>query len=401
MIIKKHASILCSLAGLAAVTTPVYSQGLLGIGGNADFNDEIPFQITVGSEFGYDRTKYSGSDDAVSSTFLRGGIGLAYGKKTPTTQYDITADIGVLRYFDEVPGVEDTNYTGRFAFNIAHSFSPRLSVNNNFYVTYEVEPNYSIGAVTGQRGEPYIYGYENFALSYAWSKRFSTTSSYTFSGVYYDDAIESHDNRATHTFAQEVKYSLSEITKLIGEYRFSYTKFERATDLDAYSHFLLVGIETALSKRLQVSARGGVELRETDRNGSDMAPYIEAALRYAVNRDTSVRWYHSLGFDNNDIGASANRYTYRTGITGSHQFSEKLTGTAGINYAFSKFEGNNGQGDSGNATEHDVDANIGVAYRLFKNVNLTASYAYTVVNTKDKERDSNRQRIAVGVNATF
>jgi hypothetical protein len=120
-----------------------------------------------------------------------------------------------------------------------------LSISNNLFATYEVEPNFAMGATTLWNGQ-HFYGYENFNISYAWSRRVSTTTSYTIDGIFYqDDIVAKFEDRLSHLFAHQVSYALNQRSSLVAEYRLRIVDFRNRSDVDFTSHFALAGIDYA------------------------------------------------------------------------------------------------------------------------------------------------------------
>ena len=217
-----HAKLaILSVLGVFLVSTDASAQGLLALQNQAQIRESQPLTFTLGANGGYDRLNYksekSGLED-IDSFFVQGTLGAIYSEADPQTPWSVGADFGVLNYLDDTAGADETYYNARVAFNIVHQASKRLRLANNFYATYEVEPDYAIGASTSLRNGQYFYGYENFAVSYAWSERMSTTTSYTLDGIRYDDDdLARTEDRLSHIIAQQFSYSLNRNTKLVGE----------------------------------------------------------------------------------------------------------------------------------------------------------------------------------------
>lgn len=393
---------LTAVGGLSA-------QGLLGLNQTVDYEEDIPFSVILSVRGGYDTIEYSGMDGHnVDTGFIQGGVGLRYGSNDRVTPWNIGIDVGATQYMESVERDDDLFYNARLLFNISHSFSRRTTLANNFYVTYEIEPNYSAGVTAGRRAGQYVYGYNSTTLAYAWSQRVKTTTGYTVDGIKYveDDEIGSYEDRFSHTFSQQISYALSRRTALIAEYRFRFTDYrdtpqfvagEEYINPDYTSHYILVGVDRAWSDRLTSSIRAGVELYESDRT-SEASPYIEGSINYAVSRRTNVRWYLQAGHDGSELGFYNSRYSYRTGIIASHQITKRLNGYGGIHYVHSDFDAAGG-GESIN--EDELNASLGLTYNFWQNLSLDANYSYTTVASDEAFRDYDRHRVSVGLNATF
>jgi hypothetical protein len=272
-------------------------------------------------------------------------------------------------------------------------------VSNNFYLTYGVDPGtaYGYGATTTLWNGQYLYGYNNFNVSYAWSPRFSTTTSYTFDGIgYQDDLIADPEDRYTHLFAQQLAYAISKRTSLTAEYRYRMTTFANQANKNFASQFALLGVDHAWSERLSGSARAGAEFYDSD-IVNKTAPYAEAALNYAVARQTMVRWFAALGFNGAELAAFSSRYGLNTGLQINHNFTKRVSANAGVNYSYSQFD--NGGGSDVN--EHAALISAGIGYQLLENLNLNANYSYSTLQSTDALREFDRHRVSLGATATF
>ena len=393
------------LAGV--LVTQARGQGLLAIGQNVDYTENVPLTFSVKVSGGYDHINYPNIPSGVSnldSYFIQTGVGLTYADISKVTPWNVSTDLGVLRYLNNPLNGDKLYYNSRVALNFAHSFSKRLKVSDNFYVAYEIEPDFGIGITTGRLAGQYLYGYNNLSVAYAWTERFSTTTGWTIQGIRYEDnrAANAVNDLYTNTFSQQFSYSLSPSTSVNAEYRYATTNYPNPSrnglaSPDYRSHYLLVGVDQAWSQRLTGSLRAGAEFYESDRVNKT-APYVEASLNYKLNRRTNVRWYNELGFDGSSLGQYNSRYAYRTGVVANYQVAEHLSFNAGIHYVHDDYQGNT-QITSSN--DNEVDLNIGFTLGLWKNVALDANYSYTTIASDVNLNDYSRSRVNVGLNATF
>ena len=383
------------------------AQGLLAIGQKSDYKENIPLTLSVDVLGGYDRINYkdpTNSNPNVSSYFINGGLGLNYRESDRITKFSTTASFGTVHYFEPVENGKQTFYNARLDIGFQHEFSRRFSVSDNLYAAYEIEPNYTIGVSDARRSGQYFYGYNNFAASYAWSERFATTTSYTFTGIKYQDHTYGQlEDRISHTFAQQFAYKVSRTTALTAEYRYeitNYTNFPGGKGLanpDYRSHYLLAGIDQAWSPTLTASARAGAQIYNSDR-ASKTAPYFEGALNYALSRKTGIRWYNQLGFDGSQLGEYDARYSFHTGITATHQVTESFSVNAGLNYVHSDYKGNS---SIPSAKEDEFNASVGMSYKITRNLAVQASYNFTTISSDIAFNEFDRHYATVGLNATF
>lgn len=394
-------SLVCATA-LALTATSVFSQGFMAVRDfSADLGEDQPLTFSLSGRGGYDKLTYKVESPLLQdfdSYYVQGGIGMTYADADPTTPWNIALDLGAIHYLDGMPRYDDTFYNARIAFNIAHQISQRLKISNNFYLTYEAEPNVATGASTTLYNGQYLYGFNNFNVSYAWSQRFSTTTSLTVDGISYEDAeVSSLEDRLSVLIAQQFTYALTKRTSLSAEYRYRVTDYQDRDDVDAQSHFLLAGIDHAWSQRSTGSFRVGAEFFKSDR-AENTSPYAEVAFSYLVARKTTARWFGSLGYDSSEIGGYDTRYALRTGVNVNHQVTKRFGVNAGASYAYSTFEGG-GAGDD--VTEHSLLLSTGMSYQMLENLSLDARYSYSILQSDDDLREYDRHNISLGATVSF
>lgn len=395
--------LLC-LAAAALSPVAVHSQGLVAIQNySADFRTEQPLTFSFTGQTGYDKLTYGQTSPLVQSfesAYVQGGFGAYYTDVDRTTPWAFSLDTSVIHYVDGMPRFSDTFYNARATLNFEHRFSERLKISNNFYLTYGVEPNnaFGYGGSTTLWNGQYLYGFNNFNVSYAWTPRFSTTTSYTVDGIaYQDDIVADPEDRYSHLLAQQFSYAISKRTSLALEYRYRMTTYANRGDKNYSSHFALAGVDHAWSDRMSGSVRAGAEMYESDRL-SKTAPYAEGALNYAVDRHTMVRWFAALGFNGAELAAFNSRYGVNTGIQVNHQITKRVNANVGASYAYSQFEG---AGTAGDVEEHSAILSTGIGYQLLENVNLNASYSFSLLQSTNALREFDRHRVSLGATASF
>lgn len=392
---------ICATTTVALVlASSAGAQGLLAVQNySADFRNDQPLTWSVVMLSGYDSLDFTLESpfiQDIESMFIQGGVGVTYTDADKTSPWSMALDLNAIHYLEGAGRFDDVFINARAAFNLAHSFSERLRVANNFYIAHEVEPNLATGASTTLFNGEYLYGFNNFNVSYAWSKRFSTVTSYTIDGVFYDDSTVSNlEDRLSHLVSQQFVYQTSKRTSLVAEYRYRRVDYQNRDDVDYQSHFALVGVDHAWSERLTGNVRAGAEFFKSDRS-EKIAPYAETALEYAAARDTQVRWFAALGFDANEIGAFNSRYSGRTGINVNHQVNKRLRLNGGASYVYSVFDQ-----AAGDVVENSVLLSAGIGYQIWENVGVDANYSFSILDSDDATREFDRHRVTLGLNASF
>ncbi len=380
-----------------------HGQGGLGaIGQNMEtgdeFDDDLPLTVTLGVGTGWDSNTNTSSTLENESAYINGGIGAIYGIGDKTTQLNLGTNFGAIYYFDQAPGVDDDFYNARISLDLVHRASPRLTLIDNAYFTYEIEPDYAIGASTARRNDQYSYFYNRFAASYAWSRRLSTVTSYTISGIFYEeDIIAATEDRLTHNVGNQFRYAWTRQTTLTADYRYQRTNFD-TLPRDINEHFVLAGIDHRFTRATSLTASGGAQFYDDSVSGSSTKPYGELALNYRVTEDTTVRWANRVGLESNEVAGFNDRYTWRSGLSANHRLTPYLTGSGGISYVLSRFDGGTVTSD---LDEDAISVNAGLSFRVLPNTDLDARYYFTKYSSDNSLRDYDRHRVSLGLSTTF
>ncbi len=375
-------------------------QGLLSIGANRDYEEKIPFSVTLASSVGWDSNMNTTATNETESGYWQNGVSATYAAGDKTNHLSVGAHYSNIWYFDPAPGTEDSYNNARVTLDYVTQISPRLTISDSFYLAYETEPDFLIGASINRRTSQYTYGYNNLAVSYAWARRFSTVTGYTLTGISYDDEVNSSQDHLEHIFSQQFRYSVSRMTTGTVDYRYKMTDYDNNTDAESTSHYLLAGIDHSFSPLLAGSLRVGAEIRDYDGPISDETrPYLEGSLNYRAGKNTMIRWYHFLGADDSDYAGFQSSYSYKTGVSMQHQLTERLAGNLALHYLNQQFE--DSPYDVPDQTDNTFAGSAGVDYRLWRNIGLNATYWYTNTDSDNEFRTYERHRISLGLTATF
>lgn len=388
-----------ALIAASAVLSAAHGQGLLSIGANNDFDEQLPFTVTVASSVGWDSNMNVSPDREQESGYWQNGVSALYSTGDRRDHFLIGAHYSNIWYFDPAPGAEEFYHNARLQFDYARKLSPRATISNALYVTYEAEPDFLIGASANRRVNQYFYGYNNLSFSYQWTPRFATVSSYTISGVFYEDADYENEDHLSHILGTQFRYSLSRTTTLTFDSRTQWVVYDRNSAADSTTYYALIGVDHHFSPVLDGSVRAGVQYRDYDGPlGSSTAPYVEGALNYRAGKNTILRWYHWLGFDNSELAGFQESYSYRTGLSLTHQLTDRLTGNLGLHYIHAEFDDSPTLADFADDT---FAGSLGLDYRVWRNVSVNANYWYSMNSSDNALREYDRHRVSLGVTATF
>ena len=385
---------LLSLASLAALSTSAHAQGLLSIGQRDDFEKKLPFAITVGLGTGWDSNVNLSPSDEQDSMFMSGKIIAEMNSGDRRTSYSFGVTYNPFYYFDAPEGVDEFQQSASVNFALRHRVSPRLTITDNAYFSYEYEPNYQIGASASRRTEPYIYGYNNLNVMYAWTKRFSTVTGHTISGIDYDSNTGG-ESFISNLFSQDFRYAFTKLTTGVLTYRYGMTEYDNNFG-DSTSQYFLAGIDHSFSRRTTGSFRAGAEVIDRDNGGSDTNPYVEASFAHSVAKQTILRWFGRYGSENSSFGDSIERTSLRTGLTLEQRFTNRIAGNVGLNYIADDSEGGTFSSD-----DDVVAISLGLDFNVYRNLVLNTNYSYTTTSSSSSEREYDRSILSVGMTAKF
>lgn len=375
-------------------------QGLLSIGANRDYEEKIPFSVTLASSVGWDSNMNTSSFDETESGYWQNGVSLVYSAGDKRNHLNVGAHYSNIWYFDPAPNSEEFYNNARLNLDYVTQISPRLTISDSFYLAYETEPDFLVGASINRRTNQYLYGYNNLSVSYQWRPRFSTVSGYTLTGIWYEEDVNQNMDHLSHILSQQFRYAISRLTTATADYRFQIADYDDNPEADYTSHYLLAGVDHSFSPLLAGSLRVGAQFRNYDGSlGDDVLPYLEGALNYRAGKNTTLRWYHYLGGDDSDMAGFQSGYSYKTGLSVQHQLTERLSGNVALHYLHQTFE--DSPVDLPDQTDNTFAGSAGLDYRLWRNIGLNATYSYTNTDSDNFYREYERHRLSLGLTATF
>jgi hypothetical protein len=386
---------LLSLASLTVLSTGAHAQGLLSLGQRDEFEKKLPFSVTVGLGAGWDSNVNLSPDDEQASAFIKGTVIAEYSTGDRRTSYTFGLTYNPFYYLDAPEGVDEFQQSASVNFALRHRVNPRLTITDNLYFAYEYEPNYQIGTSVARRTQPYIYGYNSLNVAYAWTKRFSTVTGYTLSGIDYDSDSDTGENYISNLFTQDFRYAFTKLTTGVLTYRYGMTEYDNGFG-DYTSQYFLAGVDHSFSRRTTGSFRAGAEMRDRDNGGSDTNPYAEASFSHSIAKQTYVRWYGRYGFEDADVGNYEDRTSFRTGVSVQQRFTNRLAGNLGANYVFDSYKGGNPETD-----DNVIEVSLGLDYNVYKNLVLNTGYSFTTTTSDVAAREYDRHILSLGMTAKF
>jgi hypothetical protein len=391
--------LLLGLACLLAILPAGRSADGDGDAGVGTFS-AAPFLISLSVRGGYDDNVNTSSLTRNESWFTNAGASVTYTFGDLRTRFDLAAGGGVTYYFDRIGDDYDTNlYVG---FSLTHKATPRLTLGTTVYATYQSQPDFSLFLGLNRRSGNYFYSRDKFTVTYLWTPRFSTATSYTLGVIRYDDSsVAVFEDRFENTVGNEFRFLLYPTTTVVAEYRFQFVTFDNIAR-DSMSHFVLAGFDQRFSPRLDSSLRGGVEFRSYEDNGDATSPYFEGTVNYALGKNSTVAWTARYAIEASDVLINQSRTTFRMGLRAKHNFTARISGTLGAYFQNDAYDAiNTPMAVGAGFDENSIDVAVGLRYAINRYFAIEAGYNHTEVLSDIVFRDYSRNRIFAGVNLAF
>jgi hypothetical protein len=173
------------------------------------------------------------------------------------------------------------------------------------------------------------------------------------------------------------------------------------------SHYVYAGIDQNFSKDLVLSVRGGgqwTDYYNDPANNSATSPYGSVSLNYAYLPGSSVEIGFTHSRNQTDILApdASGKVTadqQSSVIYGSihHKFDAKISGNASIQWQNSDFNGGLYDGQ----TDNFLDAGVGLTYQFNRHLAGEVGYNFSNLSSDIPGRDYDRNRVYLGVTATY
>ena len=343
----------------------------------------IPIQITAGVDMGYDDNATL-TPSGEGSLFIGENIVLTYSRPAERTQFSV---LGIGR-FDQYFDVSRNDVDGNVTMSLTHNFSTRLSFYASVFAAYQTAPNFRSNVGPENVVSDHFYTTDIFSLTYHWFPRFSLITSYTFNRVQYAQAsIGNSQNRVDNTLGEQLQFSLTRRTNLVGEYRFETINYDTAP-LDSTTHFILAGINHNLTEHLIVHIRAGESFRSLENDGSTTSPYFESVVDYASSNH-SLSWTSSYGFEAPTAAGVTTTKTWRTGLTLTYGLTSRISSTTSVYYHHDENEGA--------GTQDSFDLTAGLRYTLNKHFTLHLDYNHTTLGSLGSTPGYSRNSYSGGV----
>ena len=360
-----------------------------------------PVKVYATLSGGYDDNVTTASSNRQSSAYTNGNVVLDYTFGDPRLQLILNAGAGATYYFSHI-STQDYDIDLKGALAMTYKASPRLTLGGSVLVAYLTEPTFQYAGGINSRNGNYLYTTDRAFLNYAWSRRFSTQTSYTFEALNYDNqSVGAFSNRVSNVFGNEFRFQMVPTTTLVAEYRYGIVSYDNSF-LNSDTHYALAGIDHTFNPRLSASFRGGAEFRSYDNDGDRTGPYFEGTVNYALGHRTSVTWVSRYGIEEPDVPTSQSRTTFRTGLQTKFDVTSRIQSAFDVYYVHDDYHAfNSAPGNTGSFPEDTFDLGPTLRYAITNLIGVQLGYHYTNVSSNSSAREYSRNRVFGGINVTF
>lgn len=360
-------------------------------------------QSVFNLRFGYDDNINATEFNRRESGFVNPDAQFTYQARSPRATLSIGAGAGVVYYFDHGSNGREYDVNANVSLAYTYKVSPRLLLSASSVNLFQSQPDFTLVGLNTTRSGDYFYSSNRLALTYQWSRRFATVTSYSPVFIRYtDDPYQTEQDRNEHFFAQEFRFLLAPTLSLVGEYRFGYIDYSNIR-LDSRAHYLLVGLDGTLSPRLRFAVRVGAEFRDYDQLNSDVtSPYAEVSASYDYMRDSTITLSMRYGIEQTDVSGTRDRRSVRLGVVVRQRITPRISAFGSFYYTNGDYEGRGPLAFVGtNFKENVYDVALGIRYGISRNWAVDGGYLHTTTDSDLLGRSYDRNRLYIGARFQF
>jgi len=318
-------------------------------------------------------------------------IGAQVQHGSPRTVITLDLSLSAQDYYNEPGGGED--FSGSFDMSFVHRITPRATFSMEAFAVYQKTPDFALinAPTSAGTGGNYLNGDFKANLTYTWSERISTVTSYELAL----NLLQSNGNSDLYssTYGTQFRYTVSPRNTLTAELRAGEGIYPTNSSADTSALYYLLGLDTTFSSKLSNTVSFGIEDQMSTSSGSQTLPYIESATTLGLPRGGALSWTNRYGAEE-PPGVGFQVKSYRTGLTLSQPLSTKLVGSVSI--AYNNVVTTDTAQSSGSYTQNQLQGSLSLAYTLSPRLSMSLSYTYIDLLTTQINSSYIRQQIYLG-----
>ena len=393
----------------AAITTAALAEG--------------PYTLSAGLRGFYDDNIFTGNNKVDID-----GDGLADQRKQSSFGFEVTPGVRFsfpldnttisagytygLRYYEDRPGRSYDQFHMADV-QVNHAFNERYKVSlfDNLAIAQEPEqvggspgaPNSQLLRAEGSNLRNTAGLDFTAAIAPQWSAVLGYRNSY-----YNYDAQQFGDflDRTEHLPSLGLRYQLSPKTVTSLNYQYGDNNYKTANERDSTSHYFFAGVDHSLTARLVGAIRAGAQVIEWDnaqggQRGDATNPYIDANLTYSYSEGSTAQLGVRHGRNATDLVGVLDQQSTLVYGSINHQITARLRASLVGQYQNAEFVGvTNGQGADGSSEDY-ISLGFTLNYKINAYLSAEAAYYFDRLSSKIDLRDYDRNRVFVGVRATY
>jgi hypothetical protein len=312
-----------------------------------------------------------------------------------------------LRYFEDRSECVDHTHQFKTWFN--HAFTERYSVNVSDELVYSQEPTLtdpSLGVIRSNGNAVRNDGQIKFHAQM--TRLLEVVLGYQ--NVLYDYEDPNYAlllNRLEHYANIDFRWQAMPQTVAVLGYQFKVVDFVHEsvggfdpTVRNSLAHIVYVGVDHNFSPNLTATVRVGAQFTDYYNIGddqSDISPWARVSLRYTYLPGS----YLETGFSHsrNQTDVSLDQESSSLYLTLSHSFTPKFVGTFTGQAQYAQFKSVGGGGEDQSEWIYLLGLNL--EYRFTPNLSANVSYNYDLIESDLDYRGYDRNRVFMGVTASY
>jgi hypothetical protein len=374
----------------------------------------FPLRFTVGVQEGYNSNVYATKNNPTQSAFTALNFSVFYDLGTPRLKI-ATGLFGNLSYYY---AAQNQNWLPNvyWSLDVEYNATPRLTLGFNTTTAYLTQGAGGLyGAPTEGFNNGYFYSNSAFEIAYEWAEKFSTITTYSpLFLIYSDNAQQNQLGRVQQTFGQQFLYLWRPTTSLVAEYRLGTVNYFTANDLNSWGNYFLGGFNHTFNPGSELVFRAGLQQEfnqiPTIYGGGENTtynPYVQLAFNNQLGKNTTIGFqglYSSVPSGYGNINQSQQLLL---GLTLARNITSRFAASAGAyfqnNYYNQPGFSTPGNIKPGSFTSNYYNAQINLAYRIYRNLSLTAGYQFTATTSGNEQQVGpyNQNMAYIGVQADF
>jgi hypothetical protein len=369
----------------------------------------FPLRFTVGLQEGYNSNVYATQNDPTQSAFTALYFAMDYEFGSPRLTL-VTGLNGNIAYYY---AAKNQNWLPNiyWTLGIEYNATPRLTLGFNTSTAYLTQGSPGIfGAPTSAFNDGYFFSNSGFEVEYRWAEKFSTISSYQpLFLIYSNDDQQDQLGRVQQTFSQQFLYLWRPTTSLVAEYRLGLVNYFTNTDINSWGNYYLGGFNHTLNPGSELVFRGGLQQNfnqiPTIYGGGENTtynPYVQLAFNNQLGKDTAIGFQAIYGSTPSQYFNINQAQQLFLALTLSRNITSRLSANANVGYQNNYYD-QTGVGAPAAFYSNYYTAGLGLAYRLYRNISLTAGYQYNGQTSGNSSQVGpyNQNVAYIGVQATF